>query len=91
MLKTQPVLLNDLQPATWLLTDDGASPEPTGQLPTDFKRNLVTLWAVRSDCLRLPRFVREPLPGTPPCEPDDALLKLLTAQPTVRQADEANL
>ena len=45
-----------MQPAQWLLTEDGSSPEPCWNIPEAFQKNLVMLWAVRADCLHLALF-----------------------------------
>ena len=56
LLKMQPTVTASGQPATWLVTEDGQCPVPIWQYPQWFASNLVVIWMLRTDCLRLPAF-----------------------------------
>jgi len=94
ILKMQPGLVNQTQPATWLLSEDAQRLEPAWKIPSDFATNLTVTWLVRTDCLHLPAFAQaaarshtdleddtSPTLMTP--TPDSALLSLLQAQPGI--------
>ena len=94
ILKMQPGLVNQTQPATWLLSEDAQRLEPAWKIPSDFATNLTVIWLVRTDCLHLRAFAQaaarshtdleddtSPTLMTP--TPDSALLSLLQAQPGI--------
>ncbi|CAL1148105.1 unnamed protein product [Cladocopium goreaui] len=95
LLKIQPGVTTAAQPIAWLLTDDEQKPAPVWQIPTWFQTHATVVWAVRTDCLRLP--VYQPESGTssepsntkdashvdPVTTPETALIHLLQAQPGV--------
>lgn len=65
VLKIQPTVVRDIGPAAWILTEDDQLPRPTWTVPTWFTTNLNMVWAVRTDCMRIPAYVD-------PCLHDDA-------------------
>ncbi|CAL1143079.1 unnamed protein product [Cladocopium goreaui] len=86
MLKMQPTLTAGGQPAAWLVTEDDHHPTPMWQCPAWFASNLVVIWMLRTDCLRLPVFLAQsendaPADAQKTDKPDSALLQLLQSQP----------
>ena len=82
MLKMQPTLTAGGQPAAWLVTEDDHHPTPMWQCPAWFASNLVVIWMLRTDCLRLPVFLAQsendaPADAQKTDKPDSALLQLL--------------
>ena len=103
LLKIQPGVTTAAQPIAWLLTDDEQKPAPVWQIPTWFQTHATVVWAVRTDCLRLP--VYQPESGTssepsntkdashvdPVTTPETALIHLLQAQPGVGTEERRTL
>ena len=52
-LKVQPLVISQVQPIHWLLTDDWRSPEAVWALPPWFESNITMVWMVRTDVLQL--------------------------------------
>ena len=103
LLKIQPGVTTAAQPIAWLLTDDEQKPAPVWQIPTWFQTHATVVWAVRTDCLRLPLY--QPESGTssepsntkdashvdPVTTPETALIHLLQAQPGVGTEERRTL
>lgn len=53
VLKIQPTLISHTQPAAFLETEDGMTPQPIWRAPTWFAKHATVIWLVRTDCLRL--------------------------------------
>ena len=81
-LRIQPTLLTDVNPVTWLLTQDDCRPQPVWQIPGSILQNVTVVWLVRSDCVHIPlmRFEADAasLDRQPPADPALALLELVS-------------
>ena len=100
ILKMQPTVLGQTTPAAWLITEDDCFPQAIWKYPTWYASNVVVIWMVRTDCLRLPMFcdpqtapstAQEPdlnmtIPehDTPTASLENDFLRLLQAQPGAR-------
>ena len=96
----QPTVLGQTTPAAWLITEDDCFPQAIWKYPTWYASNVVVIWMVRTDCLRLPMFcdpqtapstAQEPdlnmtIPehDTPTASLENDFLRLLQAQPGAR-------
>ncbi|CAL1138037.1 unnamed protein product [Cladocopium goreaui] len=56
ILKMQPTLIDSSHPAAWLITEDDQRPQAVWKYPTWFAGNVITVWMLRTDCLRLPYY-----------------------------------
>lgn len=57
ILRMQPTVVNSIGPAAWLLTNDDVPPQPVWKQPEWVRQNLVMIWLIRTDCMRLPSYV----------------------------------
>lgn len=55
-LKVSPLIVNQVHPISWLVTDDWRAPTTTWSLPDWMLENTTLVWLVRSDLVRLPYY-----------------------------------
>ena len=55
-LRVSPLIVNQIHPISWLVTDDWRAPTTTWSLPDWMLENTTLIWLVRSDLVRLPYY-----------------------------------
>ena len=80
ILKMQPTVLGQTTPAAWLITEDDCFPKAIWQYPIWYASNVVVIWMVRTDCLRLPMY----------CAPQTAHESAHESDPNLTNAETTN-